>query len=178
VEAALRDKPDVVLLDIQMPHLNRIEAARQIREQLPGVGIVLLSHYSERQYAEAFLRDGTAGKAYLLKTTLSEPASLIRAIQVVVDGGAILAPEIQNELLRLSSNDPSARLRGLTKREMEVLHLMAEGYTNITIAQRLSISDRTVESHVNNIFSKLDLTSEAVHNPRVMAVLLFLQAAQ
>ncbi len=177
VDAARRLEPDAILMDIQMPHLNGIEAARQIREFLPGVGVVLLSHYSERQYAEAFLRDGTAGKAYLLKTTLSETAALVRAIEVVVDGGAILAPEIQNELLRLSANDPFARLSDLTPREMEVLQLMAEGYTNISIAQRLSISERTVESHVNNIFSKLNLTSEARRNPRVMAVKLFLQAS-
>ena len=178
VEAAQRLQPDVALLDIQMPKLNGIEAARQIRAALPHVGIVLFSHHSQRQYAEAFLRDGTAGKAYLLKTTLNEPAELIRAIEVVADGGAILAPEIQDELLQLASARPQAQLNDLTRREQEVLGLMAEGYTNSGIARRLSVSERTVESHVNNIFSKLNLTSEATHNPRVMAVLLFLQAGQ
>ena len=178
VEAAQRLQPDVALLDIQMPKLNGIEAAKQIRAALPHVGIVLFSHHSQRQYAEAFLRDGTAGKAYLLKTTLNEPAELIRAIEVVADGGAILAPEIQDELLQLASARPQAQLNNLTRREQEVLGLMAEGYTNNGIARRLSVSERTVESHVNNIFSKLNLTSEATHNPRVMAVLLFLQAGQ
>lgn len=178
VEAARRCQPDVALLDIQMPKLNGIEAAKQIRTALPHVGVVLFSHHSQRQYAEAFLRDGTAGKAYLLKTTLNEPAELIRAIEVVADGGAILAPEIQDELLHLASARPQAQLNKLTRREQEVLGLMAEGYTNSAMAQRLSVSERTVESHVNNIFSKLDLTSEVTHNPRVMAVLLFLQAGQ
>jgi DNA-binding NarL/FixJ family response regulator len=178
VAAAHRLQPDVVLLDIQMPKLNGIEAARQIRAAQPKIGLVLFSHHSLRQYAEAFLRDGTAGKAYLLKTTLNEPAELIRAIEVVADGGAILAPEIQDELLRLASTQPQAQLNDLTKREQEVLKLMAEGYTNSIIAQKLSVSERTIESHVNNIFSKLNLTSEATHNPRVMAVLLFLQAGQ
>jgi DNA-binding NarL/FixJ family response regulator len=178
VEAARRWQPEVALLDIQMPHLNGIEAAKQIRAALPHIGIVLFSHHSQRQYAEAFLRDGTAGKAYLLKTTLNEPAELVRAIEVVADGGAILAPEIQDELLHLASARPQAQLNQLTRREQEVLGLMAEGYTNSAIAQRLSVSERTVESHVNNIFSKLNLTSEVTHNPRVMAVLLFLQAGQ
>jgi DNA-binding NarL/FixJ family response regulator len=176
VEAATRLRPDVVLLDIQMPKLNGIQAAERIRAALPQVGVVLFSHYSERQYAETFLRSGTAGKAYLLKTTLSEPQELARAIQVVAEGGAILAPEIQDELIRLASAVPNSQFSTLTGREMEVLGLMAEGYTNISIARKLTISERTVESHVNNIFGKLGLTSEATHNPRVMAVLLFLQA--
>ncbi|MCK6630048.1 MAG: response regulator transcription factor [Anaerolineae bacterium] len=178
VEAARRLQPDVALLDIQMPKLNGIEAAKQIRAALPHIGLVLVSHHSQRQYAEAFLRDGTAGKAYLLKTTLNEPAELIRAIEVVAEGGAILAPEIQDELLQIAVTRPQAQLNALTRREQEVLRLMAEGYTNIAMAQRLSVSERTVESHVNNIFSKLSLTSEVTHNPRVMAVLLFLQAGQ
>ncbi|HMR67069.1 MAG TPA: response regulator transcription factor [Anaerolineae bacterium] len=178
VEAAKTHQPDVVLLDIQMPGLNGIEAAKQIRSALPEVGVILMSHHAQRQYAQAFLRDGTAGKAYLLKNMFSEPIELIRAIEVVHEGGAILAPEIQDELLRLASTTPSAQLNELTKREKEVLKLMAEGYTNITIAGKLSVSERTVESHVNNIFSKLGLSSEAAHNPRVMAVLLFLQAGQ
>ena len=178
VEAAIRLQPDVVLLDIQMPKLNGIQAAERIRTALPHIGIVLFSHYSERQYAETFLRSGTAGKAYLLKTTLSEPEELARAIHVVAEGGAILAPEIQDELIRLASAAPNSQFSSLTSREMEVLGLMAEGYTNISIARKLTISERTVESHVNNIFGKLGLTSEATHNPRVMAVLLFLQAAR
>jgi DNA-binding NarL/FixJ family response regulator len=178
VEATQRLEPDVVLLDIQMPKLNGIQAAQKIRAIYPQMGVVILSHYSQRQYAEAFLRDGTAGKAYLLKTTLNEPAELIRAIEVVTDGGAILAPEIQDELLQLASTDPNFQLSSLTKREMEVLRFMADGYTNISIAHKLSISERTVESHVNNIFGKLGLTSEAAHNPRVLAVLIFLQAGQ
>jgi DNA-binding NarL/FixJ family response regulator len=178
VAAARQHQPDIALLDIQMPKLNGIEAAKQIRAALPHIGVILFSHHSQRQYAEAFLRDGTAGKAYLLKTTLNEPAELIRAIEVVADGGAILAPEIQDELLHLASTRPQSQLNELTRREQEVLGLMAEGYTNGIIAQRLSVSERTVESHVNNIFSKLNLTSEVTHNPRVMAVLLFLQAGQ
>lgn len=176
VEAAERLKPDVVMLDIQMPKMNGIEAAEKIRAILPEVGIVIFSHYNQRQYAEIFLQNGTSGKAYLLKTRLSEPAELIRAIEVVFEGGAILAPEIQDELIKIAANKPDSKFNTLTKRELEVLSQMAEGYTNVSIARRLEISERTVESHVNNIFNKLELTSEAARNPRIMAVLLFLEA--
>lgn len=169
-------EPDVVLLDIQMPVMNGIQAAEEIRQKFPHMGIVVLSHYDQRQYAEAFLSSGTSGKAYLLKTRLNEPSELTRAIEVVAEGGAILAPEIQDQLIRLATASPNSRFNSLTKRELEVLGCMAEGYTNVSIAQRLHISERTVESHVNNIFSKLNLTSEANRNPRVMAVLLFLEA--
>ncbi len=179
VNSARTLQPDVVMLDIQMPRLNGIEAAKEIRAMLPEVGVVILSHHGQRQYAQTFLRDGTAGKAYLLKTTLNDPAELVRAIEVVAEGGAILAPQIQDQLLQLAvSGGPRSSLKDLTKRETEVLRLMAEGYTNISLAQKLSISERTVESHVNNIFGKLALNYEGVRNPRVMAVLLFLQAGE
>jgi DNA-binding NarL/FixJ family response regulator len=178
VEAAQRLQPDAVLLDIQMPKLNGIEAARKIRAALPKTGLVLLSHHNQRQYVEAFLRDGTAGKAYLLKTTLSDSEQLIRAIKEAAQGRTMLAPEIQDELLQLALSTPQTQLDQLTKREVEVLHLVAKGYTNMSIAQELSVSERTVESHVNNIFAKLNLTAEAARNPRVMAVLLFLQMAE
>ncbi len=177
VEAAKELQPEVMMLDIQMPKLNGIQAAEQIRSFLPKVGVVILSHYSQRQYAETFLRDGTAGKAYLLKTTLNKPTELIRAIEVVAENGAILDPKVQDELMQLIAVKPDSRFNDLTAREREVLGLMAEGYTNISIARKLFISERTVESHVNNIFGKLELTTEVAHNPRVKAVLLFLQAA-
>ncbi len=174
VEESQRLTPDVVLLDIDMPRMNGIEAAKKIRAALPQTGIVLLSHYSDRQYVEAFLgnRD-TVGKAYLLKTTLNEPTELVRAIQVVARGGAMLAPEILNELTQLISVD--SPINDLTKREREVLELMAQGYTNTIIAQKLNITDRTVESHTNNIYNKLMLTDEQQHSPRVMAVLTYLE---
>ena len=92
VEAAKTHQPDVVLLDIQMPGLNGIEAAKQIRSALPEVGVILMSHHAQRQYAQAFLRDGTAGKAYLLKNMFRDPIELIPPIEVVHQPGAIMAP--------------------------------------------------------------------------------------
>ncbi len=177
VEEAQRLQPDVILMDIDMPKMNGIEASKKIRAILPETGIVLLSHYSDREYVEAFLgnRD-TNGKAYLLKTTLNEPSELVRAIQVVARGGAMLAPEILNELTKLIAVD--SPLNDLTRREREVLELMAQGYTNTIIAQKLNITDRTVESHTNNIYNKLMLTDEQQHSPRVMAVLTYLEVSK
>lgn len=177
VEEAKRLEPDVALLDIDMPKLNGIEAAQKIRAILPQTGVVLLSHYSDRQYVEAFLgnRD-TIGKAYLLKTTLNDFSELVRAIEVVARGGAMLAPEILSELTQLISID--SPLNDLTKREKQVLELMAQGYTNTMIARKLNITDRTVESHTNNIYNKLHLTEGEQHSPRVMAVLTYLEATQ
>ncbi len=178
IESAKRLKPDVALLDIKMPRLNGIQVAEQLRRFLPQLGIVILSNYNQRQYVEAFLSQGTAGKAYLLKTTLNETEELVRAIRVVAEGGAILSPEILTELTNIAAASPTAQLNHLTRRELEVLRSIAEGYTNVSIARQLSISERTVESHVNNIFAKLNLTSDVTHNPRVMAVRLFMQAGQ
>lgn len=178
IESARRLEPDVALLDIKMPRLNGIQVAEQLRHFLPQLGIVILSNYNQRQYVEAFLSQGTAGKAYLLKTTLNETEELARAIRVVAEGGAILSPEILTELSNIAAASPDAQLNHLTKRELEVLRSIAEGYTNISIARQLSISERTVESHVNNIFAKLNLTGDVRHNPRVMAVRLFMQAGQ
>jgi len=177
VEEAKKLEPAVALLDIDMPRMNGIDAARKIRSILPNTGIVLLSHYADRQYVEAFLgnRD-TIGKAYLLKTTLNDSSELIRAIEVVARGGAMLAPEILNELTQLITAD--SPLNDLTKREKQVLELMAQGYTNTMIARNLNITDRTVESHTNNIYNKLHLTEGEQHSPRVMAVLIYLEATQ
>lgn len=176
VDTARELKPDVVLLDIKMPKLNGIQAAQQIRAMLPKTGIVIFSNHNERQYVEAFLANDKRGKAYLLKTTLNDPKELIRAVETVYEGGVILDPEVVEQLVHLALMTPNSLLNSLTKREQDVLRAMAEGYTNITISQKLVISERTVESHINNIFAKLELNTDTEHNPRIMAVLLFLEA--
>ena len=166
-------KPDVAILDIRMPKINGIEAAQKIKAACPGTGIVIISAYDDTEYIVELLKDGPEGKAYLLKTSVDNIDELIRAVESVAAGRTVLDPAIVQRLARIQSTQAGSPLAQLTEREREVLSLMAEGYTNAVIAERLVVEERTVENHTNSIYAKLNLTQSPGVHRRVQAVLAF-----
>jgi DNA-binding NarL/FixJ family response regulator len=169
--------PDVVVLDIRMPptyQTEGIDAARVIRCAHPEIGIVILSQYADPEYALELLRDGSKGLAYLLKERLGEPTKLAEAIREVAKGGSVLDPKVVDGLIDAQHRRSRSRLHGLTRREGQVLEMMATGRTNAAIGEALFLSERAVEKHINAIFRKLGLSEELDINHRVAAVLFFL----
>jgi DNA-binding NarL/FixJ family response regulator len=160
--------PDVAIVDIRMPPTHTDEglrAARAIREELPGTGVLVLSQYIEEEYALELLSDDATG-------VVSDLERFADAIRRVAEGGSALDPEVVSQMLgRRRAEDP---LDELTEREREVLGLMAEGRSNQAIAETLTISGRAVEKHVTSIFVKLGLAPAAEDHRRVLAVLAFL----
>lgn len=178
--AAVREcAPDAVLTDIRMPptfSTEGIEAARLIRADHPGTGVVVLSQYVEPDYAFDLLKDGVEGLGYLLKERIGEIDELVRALQEVARGGSALDPKVVEGLLERRSAQASSRLLGLSEREREVLQEMAAGRSNASIAKTLFMSDRAVEKQITSVFQKLGLSEEGEVNRRVSAVLAFLDA--
>lgn len=169
-------KPDVAIMDVKMPGLNGISAAQRIRELYPEVGIILLSAYDDSEYIREFLKDDPRGKSYLLKHTLGTMDELIRTIHDVAAGRTVLDPIMVEKLTSQKGISENSPLKDLTKRELEVLALMAKACTNSTIASILYIQPRTVEHHINSIFSKLGIAPESGQHARVQAVLAYLKA--
>jgi DNA-binding NarL/FixJ family response regulator len=154
--------PDVVLMDLRMPRMDGVEATRRIRSEHPGVQIVVLTTYADDESVFAALRAGARG--YLTKDVGAE--EIARAIAAVRDGDAQLAPSVQRRLLEAvasgeSTRRPTGLPDGLTRREAEVLTLIAAGRSNAEIAQDLFISQTTVKTHINNIFAKTGLRDRA-----------------
>jgi DNA-binding NarL/FixJ family response regulator len=179
VNAVAELSPDAVLTDIRMPPTHTtegIEAAKRIRAEYPGVGVVVLSQYVEPDYAFELLADGVAGLGYLLKEKVREVDELVRALREVCRGGSALDPRVVEGLLARKQSESRSPLRGLTDRELEVLQQMATGRNNAAIARTLYMSERAVEKHISALFTKLGLPSETDNNRRVMAVLTFLEA--
>jgi DNA-binding NarL/FixJ family response regulator len=171
-------RPDVVLTDIRMPPTNTdegISLAAELRTTNPDVGVVVLSQYAEAVYAARLFEGGSDRRGYLLKERISEPAELSRALGMVAGGGSIVDPRVVEQLLRTQQRAGDARLDALTPREQEILALVAEGWSNAVIAERLKITKRAVERHIHSIFSKLDLGEPEVSG-RVKATLLYLAA--
>ena len=171
-------KPDVAIIDVRMPPDNvddGLRAALTIRDELPDVGILLLSQYGEDRYLGELLAGGAEGVGYLLKDRLAEVERLTEAIERVAAGVSVLDPEVVAQMLgRAREEGP---LDSLTPREREVLSRMAEGRTNRAIAEELFVSERAVERHVTSIFAKLDLPAGEQDHRRVLAVLAYLRGS-
>jgi NarL family two-component system response regulator LiaR len=156
VAAAERQAPDVVLMDLVMPGVDGVEAIRRIREQRPQARVLVLSSFLDDERLFPAVRAGAAG--YLLKDV--EPRELVRAIRTVHGGEALLHPAVAARLMDefASGAAPAPDADGLTSREREVLTLIARGLPNKLIARELSISEKTVKTHVSSILGKLGLT--------------------
>ncbi|HEX6584601.1 MAG TPA: response regulator transcription factor [Thermoleophilaceae bacterium] len=169
-------RPDVAIIDVRMPPDNvddGLRAALTIRDEVPDVGILMLSQYVEDRYLGELLAGGAEGVGYLLKDRLADVDRLTEAVQRVAAGGSVLDPEVVAQMLgRARAEGP---LDSLTEREREVLGRMAEGRTNRAIAEDLFVSERAVERHVTSIFAKLDLPAGQQDHRRVLAVLAYLR---
>lgn len=173
VPALLEHRPDVAVLDVRLPPDFRDEglrAAVAVREQLPGQPILVLSQYVEQAYARELLATGARGTGYLLKDRIGRVEEFLDALDRVAAGGTALDPDVVSQLM--DQRDP---LNGLTAREREVLHLMAQGHDNITIARLLVVTERAVTKHIGNIFRKLGLPPSDSGHRRVLAVLAYLE---
>ncbi|OGO55000.1 MAG: DNA-binding response regulator [Chloroflexi bacterium RBG_16_70_13] len=170
------DLPDVVVVDVRMPPTHTtegLEAARALRSRHPRLGVLVLSQYVETRYAVELIRDDPSGIGYLLKDRVAKLDDLADAVRRVAAGGSVIDPEVVARLLgRPRRHSP---LDELTPREREILGLMAEGRSNQGIADRLVLELKTIEGHVRQIFSKLDLEPSSEDHRRVLAVLTFLK---
>jgi len=151
-----KHKPDVAVLDIQMPNASGIEVTRWVRSHLPEVGVLILTAYDDDPYVMAVLQAGANG--YVLKTANAD--ELIQAVRDVHEGKSALAPSITRKLMsNIFKATDSKPVESLTDRELDVLRLAAKGFTNKAIGVQLGISDRTVQGHLAHIFAKLQANS-------------------
>jgi DNA-binding NarL/FixJ family response regulator len=168
--------PDVAIIDIRMPPTyasEGLEAARVIREELPGTAVIVLSAHVDVDEAMDLLAGGQR-TGYLLKNRVTSVAEFVEAVKRVAAGASVVDPSLVQELIRARRRrDP---LDAVSPREREVLGLMAEGASNAGIARRIFVSEGTVEKHVRSILTKLDLPESATEHRRVLAVLKFLEA--
>jgi DNA-binding NarL/FixJ family response regulator len=172
--ALLKHRPDVAVLDVRMPPKFRDEglrAALAARQQIPDLPVLVLSQYVEQSYASELLGGGATGVGYLLKDRIGRVDEFLDALERVAAGGTALDPEVVTELMTRRRGTP---IDTLTAREREVLHLMAEGRDNTTIAETLVITERSVSKHIGNVFLKLSLPPTDSGHRRVLAVLAYL----
>jgi DNA-binding NarL/FixJ family response regulator len=178
--AVAEHQPDVVLADIRMPPTHSdegIRLAEELRSQMPAVGVVILSQYSDAEYALALLDKGAGGRAYLLKERVSDLDQLVNAIREVARGGSVIDSKVVESLVAARSARERSPLAQLTPREAEVLGEVAQGKNNAAIAAHLHLTERAVEKHINSIFSKLGLSEEQSVHRRVKAALVYLASS-
>jgi DNA-binding NarL/FixJ family response regulator len=178
LELVESSQPDVAVIDIRMPPTHTDEglrAANTIRERWPAVGILVLSQHVNPRYAIELLSAGTDGVGYLLKERVSDLGELSSSLNRVGEGGSVLDPAVVDQLVGRTrpGTDP---LEHLTEREREVLELMAEGRSNKAIAERLFVTEHTVEKHVKSIFGTLRLPPSPDDHRRVLAVITYLNS--
>ncbi len=167
--------PDVVLMDIELPgELDGIEAALQIKRERPETGVVILSAHSDRRYVTSLPLDEIKGWAYLLKQTVPDIATIVRAIQGSKVGMVVLDPAV---VAGLRPKQGSAVAR-LNPRHQEVLEFLAQGYSNAAIAQQLGLSRKSVETYINAIYQELHLSHEPDVHARVKATLIYLESSK
>jgi DNA-binding NarL/FixJ family response regulator len=170
-------QPDVVVADIQMPPEHSddgLRAALAIRAAHPGVGVLVLSQFLEDAYALALVADGAQGVGYLLKEKVGDLRMFTDAVRRVAEGGSVLDPDVVARLV--GRKRKAGPLDSLTPREREVLALIAEGRSNVGIAQELVVTVAAIERHVTSIFDKLGLHVSPEAHRRVLAVLKYLNA--
>lgn len=158
IELCRSRRPDIVLLDINLPDINGIEVCKTIKADFPSTGIIALTIHDQDEYIIEMIRNGIS--AYLLKDV--SPDQLINTILQVAEGKSFISPsltaKIFSQINKLSTRPVESRPRGLTEREIEVLGLVAKGNSNKSIARKLFISEKTVKNHLTNIFQKLEVS--------------------
>jgi DNA-binding NarL/FixJ family response regulator len=175
--AVAEHRPDIAIVDVRMPPTftdEGLRAALAIRAAYPDTAVLVFSQWVETTYARMLLRDNPSRVGYLLKDRIVSTDEFVDALRRVAAGGTALDPEVIRLLLTVPRPDPG--LDRLTAREREILGLLAEGRSNVAIAERLHLAGRSVEKHVTAIFTKLDLAPASTDHRRVLAVLRYLDA--
>src|SRR5437868_6674420 len=175
LRAVAEHRPELVITDVRMPPTHTDEglrAALALRKRYSSLPVLVLSQYVEERYATQLLTSATGGVGYLLKDRVADVGDFLDALRRVAAGGTALDPEVVSQLLLRGHSDPIDRL---TRREREVLALMAEGRSNNGIGEALVLSEGAVGKHIGNIFTKLDLSPTDGDHRRVLAVLQFLK---
>jgi DNA-binding NarL/FixJ family response regulator len=172
IETAGRLRPDVILMDIELgSEPNGIAAGRAIKQEHPEIGIVILSSHRERQYLSLVAAEESSGWSYLLKQSVSDAGALARAVEGAASGLVVMDPTVVNSMKPRKGSITS----GLTPRQQEVLSMMAQGYNNAAIAEKLVLGTKSVENYINAIYQELSLSHNGPLHPRVQAVLNYVK---